>query len=375
MIQQRTRKQSGTRFDTSKAFFLRYYVSTPTGRQKIAVKLADKSDTIKTWADVEHLIERELAKVNGQDTAPTSWALADFVEQRYLPYVEANKAAVTAYSYKRLWARWKKPLGAVALDNLQTADVTRVLTEVAEAGAGGRTLSHLKWFLSGVYVFAIAQGFAKQNPAFDAEWLCKVARPKRQQPQYSLEQVLAMLAILEPIDLRAAAAVALGYFAALRPNEIRGLRWEDYNGEELQVCRTVWRQTVGETKTEDSAASVPVIAPLRGLLEKLAATYGREGHILQSYKHTPLDLNSLNFRTIAPAMKKAGIPWAGYYAGRRGISSLVTDTSKNALNSTGLLRHSNPSTTLKHYTRAQKESIKAALEQVEAMAAKVETVQ
>ena len=169
----------------------------------------------------------------------------------------------------------EKPLGAVALDHLQTADVTRVLTEVAKPRAGGRTLSHLKSFLSGVYVFAIAQGFAKQNPAFDAEWLCKVARPKRQQPQYSLEQVLAMLAILEPIDLRAAAAVALGYFAALRPNEIRGLRWEDYNGEELQVCRTVWRQTVGETKTEDSAASVPVIAPLRGLLEKLAATYGR----------------------------------------------------------------------------------------------------
>lgn len=54
--------------------------------------------------------------------------------------------------------------------------------------------------------------------------------------------------------------------------------------------------------------------------------------------------------------------------GRRGISSLVTDTSKNALNSTGLLRHSTPITALKHYTRAQKESVNAALEQIEAMA-------
>ncbi len=375
MIQQRTRKQAGQRIESQTAFFLRYYVSTNAGRQKTCVKLADKSDTIKTWADVEHLIIKELAKANGDGQDPVSFSLADFVEQKYLPYVEQNKAAVTAYSYKRLWARWKKPLGAVALDNLQTADVTRVLTDVAKAGASGRTLSHLKWFLSGVYVFAIAQGFAKQNPAFDAEWLCKVARPKRQQPQYSLEQVLSMLAILEPIDLRAAAAVALAYFAALRPNEIRGLRWEDYNGEELQVCRTVWRQNVGETKTEDSAASVPVIAPLRGLLEKLAKTYGREGYILQSYKHTPLDLNSLNFRVIAPALKKAGIVWAGFYAGRRGISSLVTDTSKNALNSTGLLRHSNPSTTLKHYTRAQKDSIRAALEHVEELAMKTETVQ
>lgn len=46
----------------------------------------------------------------------------------------------------------------------------------------------------------------------------------------------------------------------------------------------------------------------------------------------------------------------------------MTDTSKNVLNSTGLLRHSTPVTAIKHYTRAQKESIKAALAQVEEMA-------
>jgi hypothetical protein len=76
----------------------------------------------------------------------------------------------------------------------------------------------------------------------------------------------------------------------------------------------------------------------------------------------------LSLRVILPALKKAGIEWRGYYPGRRGISSLVTDTSKNALNSTGLLRHSTPITALKHYTRAQKDSVTAALDQVEQMA-------
>jgi hypothetical protein len=37
-----------------------------------------------------------------------------------------------------------------------------------------------------------------------------------------------------------------------------------------------------------------------------------------------------------------------------------------------LLRHSTPITALKHYTRAQKESIEAALKQVEEMAAKAD---
>jgi integrase len=366
----RTRKQAGQFIETPIAFFLRYYVSTPDGqRKKVYVKLADKSDQFRTRADVEHLIEKELEKANGGAAQPVRWTIEDFVEQKYLPWAAKNTAAVTYYSYKLIWSRWKSHVGKLLLDGLETAVVTRILTNYAEGGHSGRTLSHTKWFLSGVYVYAVSEGFAKDNPVFAAKWNHKVTRNKKQ-PEYSLDQVLAMLAVLEPIDLRAAAAVALAYFAALRPAEIRGLSWEDYDGEELYIRRSVWRRHVGETKTEESAASVPVIEPLRGLLERLGELYGKQGPILQSSHHTPLDLNSLNCRAIAPALKTAGIAWHGYYACRRGISSLVTDTSKNALNSTGLLRHATPVTALKHYTRAQKESIRKALEQIEDLATK-----
>ena len=163
-----------------------------------------------------------------------------------------------------------------------------------------------------------------KNPVPEAKWLVKVARPEKQ-AEYSLETVLSMLRILEPLDLRAAVAVALAYFAALRPAEIRGLKWDDYDGAELNIKRTVWRAKVGETKTEDSAASVPVIEPLKSLLEKLQKETPA-GYIIQSSTGNPLSLDSLNWRIIAPAMKKAGIKWRGYYPGRRGISSRVTDT-------------------------------------------------
>jgi len=175
---------------------------------------------------------------------------------------------------------------------------------------------------------------------------------------------------LEPLDIRAAVAVALAYFAALRPAEMRGLKWEDYDGAELNIKRAVWRDIVGETKTEGSAASVPVIEPLKTLLEKLRKQ-STDGYILQYGSGEPLSLDSLNYRLIAPAMKKAGIEWRGYYPGRRGISSRVTDTSKNALNSTGLLRHTTPITALKHYTRAQKDSIAAAMKTIEDQAAEI----
>jgi hypothetical protein len=96
--------------------------------------------------------------------------------------------------------------------------------------------------------------------------------------------------------------VAPAYFAALRPAEIRGGRWEDWRGDELDVKRSVWRNNVGETKTEGSAASVPVIEPLPRLLAKIKEFYAKEGcstapqaHIIQNAKGNPLSLDSLNY--------------------------------------------------------------------------------
>jgi integrase len=383
------RKQKGQRIETRSAFFIRYYVSTPEGhRKQECVKLADKSDLYRSWTDVEPLIERELERLNSPTDVTTGrMSLTDFIEKHYLPWCEANRSAATHRGYKQLWDRYLKPhLGAIAIVNVTTAQITVLLTSLAKIGSGadskplgGRTLSHVKWFLSGVYVHAIASGLVPTggNPVPEAKWLVKVARPKKQ-TEYSLETVLAMLRILEPLDLRAAVAVGLAYFAALRPAEIRGLQWTDYDGAELNIKRGVWRDVVGETKTEDSAASVPVIEPLRTLLKRLRGE-STEGFILQNSAGKPLSLDSLNMRVITPAMEKAGIEWRGYYPGRRGISSNVTDTSKNALNSTGLLRHSTPITALKHYTRAQKDSIEAAMKQIEekalALIAKSEMVQ
>src|SRR5215472_9158370 len=272
------RKQKGQQFETDRAFFLRYYTDEvyttgkSTGKQKQkAVLLAYKSDLYRSWADVEPLIEQELARINAEtEQAPTGrLSLTEFIEQHYLPWADANKSAPTANGYKRVWENYLKPhLGDLSLTELQTAKVTAVLTKHAKDGKGSRTLSHIKWMLSGVYVYAIAAGIVPKNPVPEAKWLVKVARPARQ-AEYSLETVLSMIRILEPLDIRAAVAVALAYFAALRPAEMRGLKWEDYDGAELNVKRAVWRAKVGETKTEGSAASVPVIELLKSLLEKL----------------------------------------------------------------------------------------------------------
>ena len=81
---------------------------------------------------------------------------------------------------------------------------------------------------------------------------------------YSLAEVMAMLRVL-PDPARTTVAVAA--FSGLRRCEIRGLLWEHYSGDELKVARSVWESFVNETKTRKSKASVPVIEPLRRLLD------------------------------------------------------------------------------------------------------------
>ncbi|MGA9897832.1 MAG: HNH endonuclease, partial [Terriglobales bacterium] len=297
------RKQKGQKIETRSAFFLRYYVTTTdeTGapvRKQECVKLADKSDMYRSWKDVELLAANVMDNVNLEADVPTGQMTLDvFVTKHYLPWAELNKAAATVNGYKQLWNRYLSPdLGKLAMVNLQTVHVTSVLTKHAEAGKGSRTLSHIKWMLSGVYQYAIAKGVVPTgaNPAEHAQWMRKVHRVA-ETAVYPLERVIKMLQVLEPVDLRAAVAVALAYFAALRPAEIRGLKWDDYNGNELYIKRSIWRNHVGETKTEASEAAVFVIEPLRSLLEKLRVIDG-QGYILKNSKNKPVSLDSLSGR-------------------------------------------------------------------------------
>jgi integrase len=383
--------QSGQKVETPTAWCLRYYTdevytegrSKGKRKQKL-ITLAPKNDLYRSWADVEPLIKRALEEINAKREYVTSdIGLSDFVEKHYLPWCESEKSAPTANGYKRVWENyWKPHVGKAKLTDLQRHQVTAVLTKHAKEGKGGRTLSHMKWFLSGVYVFATAQGIVSKNPVHTdksntAKWLVKIGRTKKQ-PVYTLETVLAMLRILEPIDIRAAVAVAFAYFAALRPAEIRGLDWDDYEDGQLKIKRTMWRTVVGDTKTEGSERTVRVIEPLKSLLEKLRKK-SPVGYILQNDAGKPLSLDSLNWRVIAPKLEKAGIEWDGYYPCRRGSSSLLTSLTQNVLIGSAHLGHSNPVTTLKHYTQASPEEIDKGMalfeERALALMAKSETVQ
>jgi integrase len=363
--------QRGQLIDGKESWSVRYYITQPDGSRKQKSELLASKTAYPTEESVLPLLNLFMDRVNvGSRTFNGRTTLAEYFDACYLPWVTETKAAATSAGYTKTFTRHLRPVfGKRKMTDITTGNVTKMLTSAAQGGLHSRMLSHIKWCLSGIYEHAIATDVLTKNPARDAKVLCRVDRVDSP-VVYSLQDVMTMLTLLTPIDLQAAVAVALAYFAGLRPAEIRGLQWADYDGQELHIKRAVWRNVVGITKTPESRASVPVAEPLRVLLAKLHGSSNREGYILANCFGRPLDLDSLNLRVITPVMKKHNITWAGFYPCRRGISSLLTQTS-NALNATGMLRHSNPITALQHYTRASKEAIADAMRAVDVMAAEL----
>ena len=79
----------------------------------------------------------------------------------------------------------------------------------------------------------------------------------------SLEGVLAIMRALEKVGKsKARAALALMFFAGLRPGESRGVRWEDFDGRRLFVRESDWHTHTSPPKTESSIKPVPVVEPL-----------------------------------------------------------------------------------------------------------------
>jgi integrase len=160
-------------------------------------------------------------------------------------------------------------------------------------------------------------------------------------------------------------AVAAAAFSGLRLAELRGLQWADYDGQSLHVQRSVWRKDVGQTKTEDSKSSVPVITPLRKLLDEHKKAHPLDKWIFQGTRDGfTLNLDNLTKREIVPAV---GERWHGWHAFRRGLATVLFDLGVDPEVAALILRHSDSRTTRRFYIKLKSaKQGAAAMQQLEA---------
>lgn len=216
------------------------------------------------------------------------------------------------------------------------------------------SLLRIKTSMSAVFSYAIRLGFITgANPVRE----CKAEGTQNDTEEYAytLEEVQW---ILEKLGEPARTVCAVAAFSGLRESEIRGLKWEDYSRDLLHVRRAVWRTHVGDTKTSESRNSVPVIEPLRKLLDQHRLRNGSSTWIFAGEKKGfALHLDNLARHDIRPIL---GERWHGWQGFRRGLATNLFELGVPAEIAQLILRHADAETTRRHYLMLQSRSMRTA---------------
>jgi integrase len=199
--------------------------------------------------------------------------------------------------------------------------------------------------MSALFSYAVRLGFTKVNPIRETKVEGK--RSSFNGHAYTLEDVMWMLKRLpEP----ARTVVGVAAFSGLREAEIRGLRWDDYDGEFIHVLRSVWRRHIADTKTSSSEASVPVISTLKKMLDAHKRRSAGEWVFTGLKKKFSLNLDNVARRAIKPVLLER---WHGWHAFRRGLATILFDLGVPAETAKIILQHSAVAVPQKHYIKLQ----------------------
>jgi integrase len=357
------RHQTGYIFESaSGAFHVRYYTTEIVDGQPQRVQKShllcrkDNKYFSKTCKAVKLKRDDFMRTINVSQVSEADMKVTEFWEQRYLPFVTENMKPSTVSGYKQIWNQHLKAhFEGATLQGYRTHVGSALLLSLTKT-QGRRTLNHIRSLASGVFTHAVNEGRLESNPWHDVKILGKV-RPPKPTSHYTLEEAEDIVsALVEHVECQL--MIALSFFAGLRPSEIAGLKWEDFDLTEespvVHIRRACVRSKVGTTKTPESVATLPllpqVLVPLK--LWRKKKNNPTEGWVFANERGKPQELKDVVRRTIRPILEKEHIVWKGLYAGRRGAATAIIGlTGGNYAAAQELLRHKHMSTTLQFYKK------------------------
>jgi len=330
--------------------------------------------------------------------------IGQFVESNWLPFIEEHRSSSTVTGYKFYWKILLKPyLVNQLVRDYTTAQAERMLHEIGRLHPTMKkaTLHKLRSILSGIFKRAIGQGLRPgHNPI--REVTPPEGLPSGETYAYTLQEIRQMLGAIT--DETTKVIVALAGYCGLSKSEIQGLCWENYDATkgEIAVVSSVVAGKRGNTKTKARAASVPLIASVRELLDLYRLRLGNPttgelpatGVMFATEIGTPLDLHNVFTRQIDPVLnacaecgeirkehgeesdheyRRSDLPaWHGWHAFRRGLATNLNDLGVLDLTIQRILRHSDVTTTRKAYIKPLDHQVTAGMERMEEAIRRVE---
>jgi integrase len=374
--------------------------------KKLDVEYGGDYRTVKS---VQPFVAEILAPLNSGLLNPQSTMLvSNFVDTIYiLDHVTKKLRPATLKQYRDVWENHLKVrMGKLTLRGFRTVHGEKMLAQIAEQTELGRSsLRHCKAFLSGAFKQAKRLGILDGiNPVMDVS-IPRVPEPEEDTYAYNLSEIKTMLAVLPNSKEQPAwTVVQAAAFTGLRKSEIRGLAWENFDGKELGVKRSVWGTkklaeklepgssvcggVANEPRTKRSRASIPVVKQLADALEAHRLRVGILAQpnlpIFQAGNGQPLNLDNLVRRVIVPALSRCAVcqkqedehkpeghvyqrdkalpRWHGWHAFRRGLATNLHQLGVDDKTIQAILRHSNIGITQNIYIKSVSESQVSAMD-------------
>jgi integrase len=372
-----SRHQAGYIFESqSGVFYVRYrvveFIDGKAERVQKSHMLARKDEKhfSRTCKAVKLLRDEFMKTVNRETNDDSSdMRVVDFWDKFYLPFIENNMRASTMHGYQQIWNQHLRThFGELTLQNYRTPIGSQFLLSLTKS-QGRRTLNHIRSLASGIFTHALNMGYVESNPWASVKILGKVTEPK-QTAHYTLEEIENIVsALVEHVNCQL--MICLSFFAGLRPSEIAGLRWEDFDERAVNIRRAIVNGVVDVPKTLESIATLPLVDQILVPLALWRAKCGNptEGWLFTNERGKPQDLKDVIRRIVRPTLQDAGLKWKGLYAGRRGVATTVIGlTNGNYAAAQELLRHKNMGTTLQFYKKKTQNALTDGLKALEAAA-------
>jgi integrase len=155
----------------------------------------------------------------------------------------------------------------------------------------------------------------------------------------------------------------------LRVSELLALQWRHLklDGERpcVRVRRAYVRNRIEPPKTKYGKRDVPLE---RALVDDLRAHRqatewpGAEDLVFPSLRGTPLKVENVRRRVLAPVVEEAGAPWAGFHTFRHTCASMLFERGQNAVQVQRWLGHHSASFTIDTYIHLLRDDVAEPLE-------------
>ena len=320
----RKRHQKGSLKIVGTAWIGQWWEPSHGGKRKRRTKTLGHIPGV-TEAVARARLDAILAPINARVEPGTRVrGFTGFIERTFFPFARRKWKKSTAKTTEyRVRHHLCKALGERLLETIERQSLQDLLDAKAADGHAHSVVAHLRWDLSQIFEFAVAEQLVERNPAKLLYVPRDAVRPDK--PKMSKDQIPLLLSILSP---REQLIVSLAVIAGVRPGEILALQWKHVKLYALKIRQRVY---LGEIDTPKTEYAVRDVALTEGLRERLsqwcseAVDTRPEAWVFPSERSTPLSRDNVLRDHIQEPAKTVGLEWVNFLVLRRTHNSLMRE--------------------------------------------------